>query len=69
MDKEQIDELKVRCKKMLENSGLTIKSKQGKQAVCAFWIGVLQVEDLTMGKTNAGIGLMLMAGRVEELVA
>jgi hypothetical protein len=66
--KVNTDELKRRCRTMLESDGISPDTKNGKRCIVAFWIGALQT--LPPGvPMPAFVSICLMSGRTEELIS
>lgn len=66
MTPDQRETLKHRCYTMLKASGMTPKTKAGRAAVQAFWIGATAALD---GDTpDLFVSICLLSGRTEDLL-
>lgn len=68
MTPDQRKECAQICLKLMQNSGIKLKSKAGETAAMAFWAGVLAYQAVKKEEPDACIAMHLMSGRVSELM-
>jgi hypothetical protein len=65
---EQIAKLKVQCRDYLKDLGLKRGTRKYEDAIMWFWMGALAGRGMPLADCPS-IAIMLMSGRVNELVA